>query len=519
MHHVAHLPKGWVCAALLLAASSLAAQVNLKQIGHLSYAPITLAGCWHHVDSTGREWALVGTSTGLSLVDLHDPTQPVERFTVPSLTNNWREVKTWGGYAYFGSEAAGSGINIVDLRHLPDSIRWKTWLGDGAYDSLVVRSHALQAEDGYLYIFGGGNVTNGATIASLEDPWNPHIVGKYTPRYVHDGFIRGDTLWTSEIYDGQFAAVDISDKTDPQFIAAQSTPAKFNHNSGLSPDSRTLFTTDERSNAPLAAFDVSDMEHPRLLDLYYPSQKPSQEVHNVRVINNFLVNPSYGGQLTIVDAHLPDNLIETAWAVVGTSLVWDADPYLPSGIVFASAKAEGLFIFQPSYQRAGYLEGKITDASTGQPLLKARVEVTGTPERDSTDLNGIYKTGALPGTYTVVCSREGYLSQTRTGILLTPGEVRYLDFSLQPLPSSVPAQPAGDLAFEVSPTCFSDQLSLSLPVAGTLRLSDASGQVLLTRAASAGPLTLSGLGQWPSGTYCISLQGENGGYAVKKVVK
>ncbi|HNG91006.1 MAG TPA: AAA family ATPase, partial [Saprospiraceae bacterium] len=279
----------------------------------------------------------------------------------------------------------------------------------------------------------------------------------------------------TQIYDGQFAAVDISDKTDPQFIAAQSTPAKFNHNSGLSPDSRTLFTTDERSNAPLAAFDVSDMEHPRLLDLYYPSQKPSQEVHNVRVINNFLVNPSYGGQLTIVDAHLPDNLIETAWAVVGTSLVWDADPYLPSGIVFASAKAEGLFIFQPSYQRAGYLEGKITDASTGQPLLKARVEVTGTPERDSTDLNGIYKTGALPGTYTVVCSREGYLSQTRTGILLTPGEVRYLDFSLQPLPSSVPAQPAGDLAFEVSPTCFSDQLSLSLPVAGTLRLSDASG--------------------------------------------
>lgn len=505
---------------LILTATPLSAQLNLELVGHLPYAPLSLAGCWHHVDSAGGEWALVGTSAGLSIVDLSQPSQPKERFAVPSLPNNWREVKTWSGFAYFGSEAQGSGITIVDLRELPDTVHWKTWLGDGAYDSLVVRSHAVQAEDGYLYIFGGGDVTNGATIADLKDPWNPHIVGKYTPRYVHDGFIRGDTMWTSEIYDGQFAAVDISDKTDPKFIAAQPTPAKFNHNSGLSDDSRTLFTTDERGNAPLASFDVSDMDAPRLLDLYYPSQRPSQEVHNVRVINDFLVNPSYGGQLTIVDAHRPDNLVETAWAVVGNSLVWDADPYLPSGLVFATAKAEGFFVFKPTYQRAAYLEGKVTDAVTGMPLLKAGVTIIGAPKLDSTGLDGSYKTGsALPGTYTVEAGREGYETKTLTGVTLKTAEVTLLDIALNPLPSSTDDRPGAIGGLNVSPSVFDDFLTVQTSASGWLRISDAQGKLLKTAQTSGGSTTFSDLGGWPGGTYIVTFEGKNGGKAVRRVVR
>jgi len=504
----------------LFSSTSLTAQLHLELVGHLPYEPLSLAGCWHHVDSAGGEWALVGTSAGLSIVDLSQPSQPKERFAVPSLPNNWREVKTWGGFAYFGSEAQRSGITIVDLRELPDTVRWKTWLGDGAYDSLVVRSHAVQAEDGYLYIFGGGDVTNGATIADLKDPWNPHIVGKYTLRYVHDGFIRGDTLWASEIFDGQFSVVDISDKTDPKFIAAQPTPARFNHNSGLSDDSRTLFTTDERIKAPLASFDVTDLDAPRLLDLYWPSQRPSGEVHNVRVINDFLVNPSYSGQLTIVDAHRPDNLIETAWALMGSSLVWDADPYLPSGLVFATAKTEGLFIFKPTYQRAAYLEGRVTDAVTGLPLLNAGVTLIGAPKRDSTGLDGTYKTGsALPGTYTVEAGRAGYETKILTGVTLKTAEVTLLDIALQPLPSST-----GDLtdaanSLRVSPSVFDDFLTITAPAEGMLRISDAQGRALRTAQTAGGTATFSGFAEWPSGTYVVTFEGKNGARVVRQVVK
>lgn len=412
---------------LLLFPCLLSAQ--LVQVGHLPYAPATLAGCWHYVDSLGNEYALVGTSKGLSIVDLSDPAQPVERFAVPGLPNNWREVKTWGGFAYVASEANNSGITIVDLRQLPASVDWKTWYGSGT-DTLVRKCHALACADGYLYLFGGSQ--SGAVICDLADPWNPQVKSIYKLQYVHDGYVRGDTLWSSEIYAGQFAVIDVSDKTKPTVLATQPTPGLFNHNTWLSDDSRTLFTADEKPSSPLGAFDVSDLENITQLDLYFPSQKPRFEVHNVRVLNDFLINASYGGQLTLVDAHRPDILIETAWASLGSSLVWDADPYLPSGILFATAKNEGLYVFQPNYQRAAYLEGRVRDAATGQPLPKVKVVVLGTRNSGVTNPDGLFKTGAAQaGVYSVQVGKIGYKPLTVSDVQLNTGETTWLELTLE----------------------------------------------------------------------------------------
>jgi choice-of-anchor B domain-containing protein len=402
---------------------------QLQQVGHLSYGNASLAGCWHYVDSLDNEYALVGTSWGLSIVDVNNPAQPVQRFAVPGLANNWREVKTWGGFAYVSTEANNSGITIVDLRQLPDTVDWKTWYGPGT-DTLFRRSHALACADGYLYIFGGTQW--GTVICDLADPWNPVVKSKTNQQYVHDGYIRGDTLWASEIYAGQFSAFDISDKTNPVLLATQPTPGRFNHNSWLSDDGRYLFTTDEKPNTPLGAFDVSDLANITQLDLYFPSKRPTFEVHNVRVLGDFLINPSYGGQLTLVDAHRPDNLIETANVSLGNSLVWDADPYLPSGIVFATAKNEGLFFYQPTYQRAAYLEGRVTDAATGNPLAKVKVVVQQTSNSDVTRSDGTFKTGAAQaGTYTIQVGKIGYRPLTRTDVLLNTGETTWLELTLE----------------------------------------------------------------------------------------
>lgn len=491
---------------LLFFPGFLSAQLNLQLIGHLPYQPLSLAGCWHHVDSLGNEYALVGTSAGLSIVDLNDPTHPVEKFVVNTQPNNWREIKTWGGFAYFGSEAGGSGITIVDLRSLPDTVYSKVWFGHPPYDNAINRSHTVQAEDGYLYIFGGGDLNNGATIANLNDPWNPQIEGFYTTNYVHDGFIRGDTLWTSEIYKGQFGVVDISNKSNPVLMATQPTPGAFNHNSGLSDDSRYLFTTDERPSTPLGSFDVSDLGNIRLLDTYFPSPNPAREVHNVRVKGNFLINPSYGGILTIVDATRPDNLIETAWTTMGNSLVWDADPYLPSGIVFATAKQEGLFIYQPVYQHAGWLEGKVADALTGQPILNARVEVTGTPELDSTDIAGQYKTGAAStAVYPVKVSASGYQALTQD-VALQSGMVTNRDFLLQKTVDTPVLPDAVDL--KVWPTVFDTEINLNWSNAQkserlNIALYKSDGQLVAERTIFSGETTWNGLGNLAAGQYWL----------------
>ncbi|MFN8303335.1 MAG: choice-of-anchor B family protein [Saprospiraceae bacterium] len=436
---------------------------QLQLLGHLPYDSATLAGCWHHVDSSGGEWALVGTSKGLSIVDLSDPAQPVERFSVPGISSNWREVKTWSGYAYVGSEAPGSGITIVNLRELPDSVSWKVWKGDGAYLDQVQRSHTVAATDGWLYVFGGSTVTNGAVIADLSDPWNPQITGLYTNFYVHDGYIRGDTLWSSEIYAGQFTVIDVSDKSAPAPLTSTPTPGAFNHNSWLSDNSQILFTTDEKSNAPLGSFDVSDLNNITLLDKYYPSVYPNKEVHNVRVLNDFLINPSYGGQLTIVDASRPDNLIETAWASLGNSLVWDADPYLPSGIIFATAKNEGLFVYQPAYQHAAWLEGHVTDAQSGAPINGAKIFILNTLNADTSRADGSYKTGnGQAGTFSVLAEKPGYLPQTLDGIPLQNGQVTTLDIALTP--GFVATKQVADASeIDVYPNCFQHEFHVKLP--------------------------------------------------------
>lgn len=471
---------------------------ELQKIGHLAYDPVSLAGCWHYVDSTGGEWALVGTSSGLSLVDLNNAAQPVERFAVPGIQNNWREVKTWAGFAYVGSEAYNSGITIVDLRELPDSIQYRTWYGDST--NVVIKSHALQAENGYLYLFGGLGLQNGAFIADLADPWNPEIIGVYPIEYVHDGFIRGDTLWTSEIYKGRFGVVDITNRTNPVLLATQPTPGAFNHNSGLNDAGNVLFTTDEVANAPLAAFDVSNLDNITLLDTYKPTRKPSGEVHNVRVIRDFLVNPSYRGQLTIVDATQPDNMVEIGWDSLGNTLVWDADPYLPSGIIFATAKKEGLFIYKkPDYRPACRLQGLITDALSGVPLSNTKVFLTGTWHADTTMSDGIYKTGiAIPGTYELFVTKDGYQPATINNVNLFPGITITRDIMLQPIASAAQPEVAVASALVVSPVPFCDYIRLdNLCSECTAELMDLNGRQIGNNEGA----VISDLGRYPSGSY------------------
>jgi choice-of-anchor B domain-containing protein len=502
---------------------ALTAQLNLKQIGYRSYEAdsATLAGCKTYVGKGGREYALVCTSRGLSIVDVSVPARPVERFKVPGSRSNWREVALWANFAYVGSEASGSGITIVDLRSLPDTVYSKVWFGNGEAENLIQRSHTVGCAAGYLYVYGSRPAPDGAVICNLSDPWNPKVEGAYREHYLHDGFVRGDTLWGSEIYEGRFSVIDIKDKTKPKVLVTQPTPAAFNHNSELTPDGRVLYTTDERANAPLAAFDVSNLNNIRLLDTYVSSRQPEDEVHNVRIKGKFLVNPGYGGQLTIVDATHPHNLIETGWASLGSSLVWDADPYLPSGIIVATAKNEGLFIFQPTYQQAAYLEGLTTDAVTGAPLAGVKVSVQRTNFEDLTPANGRFATGAAAaGAYDVQFQKNGYEMQLVQNVALKTGEITRLNVALKPLPLSA-AEPDASVA-SIVPSLFTDQVVVKRTNQNIDRLrlvQVATGRVMLEKSLEGTETLINGLEEWPSGAYVAVFLQENKVLGARQVHK
>ena len=396
------------------------AQLNISRIGAWYSNGQSVAGCWHYVDSLGREYALVGASNGIVILDVTNPAAPVYLFQLPGLPSLWHEVKVSGNYAYAVAEAVDAdtlmdGLQVINLSYLPDSAPNYFWHTDGVMNDVLRQAHSITVDDSYIYINGHYILSYGRGVLILDktNPWHPVFKGAEALHYCHDSFVRGDTLWTSDILDGIFSVYDISDRSNPILLAAQQTPFAFNHNAWLSDDSRFLYTTDERTGAPIGSFDVSDLSNITLVDEYFTTNMRPAEAHNVRVLNDFIVNASYGSQVTIIDAAHPDNLIEVGNYPTGNGLCWDADPYLPSGIIIATdTHTDSVYFLQPNYLRACYLIGNVTDSLTGASLYNAKIDIVSIALHDSTNLSGVYKTGyATAGTYSVEFSRPGYRSK------------------------------------------------------------------------------------------------------------
>ena len=161
----------------------------------------------------GAEYALVGWEFGLSIVDVTDPDSIFEVINIPGAQSIWREVKTHNNYAYVTTEASGDGLIIVNLNYLPDSAPYKHYYGDGAINGQLNTIHALHIDAGYVYLWGSSLFGGCGVICDLNnDPWNPNYVGNTSgadPNYIHDGYIRNNTLYGAHVYDGYFSIMDV----------------------------------------------------------------------------------------------------------------------------------------------------------------------------------------------------------------------------------------------------------------------------------------------------------------------
>ena len=442
------------------------AQLNINLLSHLPYQlPFgeRISNIGGYVDALGNEYALVGHPAGLSIVNVTDPVNPYQVFMVPTAglpgnSNNWREVKTMGNYAYVVTEAGG-GLQIVDLSGLPNNYQVKTWTGDGPIAGMLNRAHALHVDDNHVYIYGTTGLANGGiVIANINDPWNPTYAGMYDQNYVHDGYVRADTVYAAQIYVGTIAVIDVSNKANPQVVATFGTPTAFPHNTWLSDDSKTLFTTDENSGSFLASFDVSDKSNITELDRVQSFAGNGSVVHNTHVLNDYTINSWYVDGINIVDGARPGNLIETGFYDLspltgpGFDGVWGVYPYLPSGNLVVSHRDSGLYILSPTYIRGAYLEGVVTDSVTGLPLANVFVEILSTTASDLSDIAGDYKTGThTTGTYTIKFSKTGYANKIISNVYLENGILNLLNVELIPSVVSVNENIKSDVKYYPNP--------------------------------------------------------------------
>ena len=437
---------------LLLAQSSL----NLGLIGSYEWSTTKGSDIWGWVDPVdGGEYALVGLKDGFSCVNVSNPTNPVEMFYISDINSIWRDVKTWGDYAYVTTEA-DAGLLIVDLTDMSGNTYWHvsnfTHPTTGNSVEFTAAHNLYIDENGICYIFGassanGGSPSDGAIFLDVAaNATAPHYLGEWDDHYIHDGMVRGDTMYAGCIFAGELFVVDVSNKSNPFNLGTHSTPNAFTHNAWISDDGDFVFTTDEKSDAYLAAYDITDCSNIQEVDRIQSNPGSLSIPHNAHVDGNFLITSYYRDGTTVHDITHPNNMIQVAYydsysgSGDGFDGCWGTYPFFPSGIIISSEinssanQSAKLMIYERGFTQACYLEGNVTDASNGNNLSGASVNILNTvlPNNSSSNLLGKYISGtATAATYDVVFSKPGYLTDTLS-VTLTNGAVTILDAALLP---------------------------------------------------------------------------------------
>lgn len=428
--------------------TSLSAQFdfNLELLSNRDYAQ-NCNDIWAWTSDDNISYAILGTVTGTAILDISDMENPIEVQFIPGAQSVWRDMKSWGDYVYVTTDQGEDGLLIINMSGAPDSITWEYWqpeLETNTSTGQLFRCHNLYIdENGYAYLAGCNINEGGPLIFDVHTtPGQPEYLSASDPRYSHDVYVRNDLMYSSDILDGIFSVIDVSDKSDPRTIATQQTGFRFTHNAWLSDDSNVLFTTDERPNAFVEAYDVSDLENIRFLDAYRPLATEGQGVipHNVHVIDDYLVISYYTDGVKVVDASDPTNLIEVGsydtypFPPGGFNGCWGAYPWLPSGGILASDINSGLYVLEPTYVRAARIEGQVRDADNGQQLGSVFVNIESEQVAFTNSNNsGIYKTGiGTPGTFNVTFSRQGYHTE-EIEVNFVNGETQIINIDLRPL--------------------------------------------------------------------------------------
>lgn len=504
---------------------SLFGQTNISFRSNLNYYPTKCSNVWGYVDSTnGHEYALVGLYNGVSIVDVTNPDSIYQVQFIGGASSTWRNMKTWKHYAYVTNETNG-GLLIIDLSQLPSHVDTISWSADTV--QLATAHTMFIDEHGYAYINGFNNqnrnratATRGVLIADLnQDPWHPVYKGQFNKQYVHDCFVRGDTLWAAEIYYGNFEVIDVTDKTHPVELAIQETPSKFTHNIWLSDDNQTAFTTDEVTGAYIASYDVSNISNISEDGRYQSSPASGVIPHNTYYFNHYLVNSYYKDGVTIVDAHDPKNLIQTGNydtspfpAADGYNGCWGVYPFLPSGNILASDIEEGLFVLTPTFTRAAYLMGTVTD-SIGTPLPNARIAIINDNKTVVSDNSGNFRTGiGQSGVYDVRVTAEFCPSLIVSNVNLQAGDTTFIYPVINCIYTGIDANT--DNAVVLTASTNGNQLAIRYqlpPPAQNCKISlfDMSGRLMRSWPIETQQGFINYLNMPSHGLYLVKLEGTN----------
>jgi choice-of-anchor B domain-containing protein len=304
-------------------------------------APVQGSGCWGYTSPDGRRYALVGTTGGLSIVEVSQPNAARRVAFIPGDLSTWREVRTYREYAYVTTEAK-TGLDIVDMTDPDRPIKVQTW------NRTFTSAHTLWIDEGRGLLFANGTDDGMRVLDLRRDPRDPSELGAFRGYYIHDSYTRGTTLYASAIRDGFLGILDVRRPAAIREVTHFATGGRFTHNSWLTDDGRYLFTTDERRGRPVEGWDIANPLAPRKVSEYIA--RPDSLPHNVMIDGSRMVVAHYDDGVRLVDIRDPQRPSEIGFydtypgVITGTFGAWGAYVFPGSNLIVVSDITGGVFV-------------------------------------------------------------------------------------------------------------------------------------------------------------------------------
>ena len=313
---------------------------NMNLLGRFNHNTYH-SSCWGY-SANGREYVIFGWYDGTSIIDITDDSNIREIFYIAGRQSGWREMKVYKNYLYVVSEADSSGIQVIDLASLPNTVS----LVNTYFFTGYKRAHSISQSGHYLYINGGNYSSGGIVILDLEpDPANPVKLGEWEADYVHDSRIVNDTIWACNPLTGKVTIIDAVDKLNPVTLTSWVNGLyPVPHNCALSEDNKYLYVCDENFEHPgkLKIWDVSNKQDVIFMNEWFVPGT-THSVHNIEIYGRFACLSYYGEGAVILDLIDPIHPVPIAW--YKTTACWEAI-YFPSGKIAASDIYDGLYILK-----------------------------------------------------------------------------------------------------------------------------------------------------------------------------
>jgi choice-of-anchor B domain-containing protein len=340
---------------------------------------------WGWTDpETGKEYALIGTTTSAAFVDVTDASNPIYLGRLPTATvaTLWRDIKVYNDHAFIVADFSGStavadrqhGMQIFDLRRLKNvSNPPEIFTADATYNGFGKAHNIVINEDtGFAYAVGSDTFNGGPHFINIQNPTNPVAAGGYAnDAYSHDAQVvtyngPDEDHTGKEILivsnEEQVVIVDVSDKGNPSQISTICySNIGYTHQGWFTENMEYFLLGDEVDeidfgvNSRTLVFDFTDLDNP-IFHMEYLGPTGAID-HNGYIVGNTFYIANYTAGLRAVDISsiASGSMVETGYFDTyipdnSTSFhgAWNIYPFFESGNILVSDIEGGMLILKLS---------------------------------------------------------------------------------------------------------------------------------------------------------------------------